>query len=936
MSRINFQPELFLETQELNRFQSFLKEEGFKRHLLQNTESFGIVKNKFIDSNFLYGRVQDGTNASTIKVNETFALDKNGNLIYKPFEDNIVVNNDGNYYWVVLTYKESTEEEGIVSIDNQGNLTGVGTKFTQVLRSNNFRSRITLSNAINNTLDYEVLEVIDDENAVLVGAAFSAENNLKYSVTGTFSPGSVQSSSEKFPFRYDNATISLIQETTLNTKPSTIEENVDFVLARVIIQSGQVVIEDKRNEFVKTKASFDFSFVDSNQNRLIGVESIRYNSQLTTKDKNLVTLGWGFRSNNWTINSNLNRVTINAGNGGVFKTTSQFTNGDFDGWRLYSEQTGKLHIIVSSVKTGNQINLELESLDPDDFIDITKEVSIVPNSEEIEIKFIKDPSENSVDLNDQVFTYNIRDGFAEIPVLVYSQSGASYIVEYRYKTLNNYTKFTLIPSDPTGYYNESAFNSDGTLINNTLAITPYTSSQTVSFINLQLDPASYINFKNSISTGDLIGVSVTQFDNLNPVKTLVVGEAKQNQYFSSEITLNTDNFINLSSQDTVDGNEFFIRIDKVVDLQTFRLRIVQDFVNTGNVGTELKEFSQHELNRAETDPIYIKATYSVTESQWILVDQTDSLRESLTNISIKYNQNALLPSNVNAYIAEGCVVTFQAGVGYTISSGVIFYQDEYYFVNEELTAINDLSIPKFAITKDVGIKEMSLVLSTDSSGIFDFNTITHVKNIIYQPFEMKYFSGFNTQLSLYFNSGIGIDGTAWEGFYLMNGQNVTTHWGNLSDAAITAPLPDMRGRFPVGFQDITNSDNNLFDNNYRIMGATGGSKEHRLDVNQIPSHNHTMPNEGIHDHYVVDDDDVPDINEGALPEDRDASFKRIRGWGNYDADSSGGNSRARRIRGGRHSHTINNTGGTGFHNNTPAYLVTYPAIRIPIVTYQSI
>jgi hypothetical protein len=95
------------------------------------------------------------------------------------------------------------------------------------------------------------------------------------------------------------------------------------------------------------------------------------------------------RSNNWSVDSSNNIVTINSGTGGKFKTVNDFTTGDFNGYAFYTP-TGKKRNVLASVKQGSAINLTLDVLDVDDFSTdggttlIPDYVNVVPDAEEVE------------------------------------------------------------------------------------------------------------------------------------------------------------------------------------------------------------------------------------------------------------------------------------------------------------------------------------------------------------------------------------------------------------------------------------------------------------------------------------------------------------------------------------------------------------------------
>lgn len=69
-----------------------------------------------------------------------------------------------------------------------------------------------------------------------------------------------------------------------------------------------------------------------------------------------------------------------------------------------------------------------------------------------------------------------------------------------------------------------------------------------------------------------------------------------------------------------------------------------------------------------------------------------------------------------------------------------------------------------------------------------------------------------------FNPTTGLGSGKWKGWALCDGQNGTI---------------DMRGKFPVGYHSA--------DNDYNALGKVGGSKNVTLTKNQLPAHDHTMP-----------------------------------------------------------------------------------------------
>lgn len=620
-----FSENLFLAKQELNRLRKFLDDDGFRKLFLQNSIEFGLVKNNKVT--FINGKISVG---DTGKINqaEILAIDNEGKIIYKPTTTGISVTNDNQWYWVKITHQYSSAEEGTVSIDSQGNLTGVDTKFLEVLRGQpDIPSKIKFLDASLNTLEYEVLEVISDTNAVLQGT-FSAENDLTFSVVGSFTPGAVPIEDDKNPFQYDSCSLSLVVETVLNTPPS-FTEGEEFYLARVKNSGGTVVVQDKRVNYVyKSTADYFAQNVTRAGNPLLGVESVKYDHPNTPRDKNIVYVAWGFRSSNWTLNTDINRVTLNAGEGGIFKDTSYFTDDDFNGWRLYTSN-GKFAKITASSLSGSQINITLDVLEPDWFEDSDQEILIVPDAEEIELIFRGDVDED-IEISDQRFKFPINKPFGKCPLVVYKDPSCTYNLRYQYKHIDNYSEEFIPNDDVVGYYDESSFDNNGKLNaepedRNRVPYTVDDSDSGDGFITLTLASNAYINRIASVETGDLFGVNRTTFDNNNPIINLTVGSSKQIQVFEGTISFTTDHIINLKTTGAIEGNKFILDFRANMDMGNvdestldldMPLYIVSNYINPGNIGTILLEFNTFLVSASKDKRLLIICVFD--GANWVL------------------------------------------------------------------------------------------------------------------------------------------------------------------------------------------------------------------------------------------------------------------------------------------------------------------------------
>src|SRR5690606_24894074 len=374
-----------------------------------------------------------------------------------------------------------------------------------------------------------------------------------------------------------------------------------------------VEIQDKRNSIFKTTSNYFVKNLDKAANPLIGVESVKWDSTLSTRDKNIIEVAWGMRSSNWTIDSSLNRVTIIGGQGGKFKSTGDFTTGDFDGWRIYTKD-GSYSIIKQSTLSATQINLTLDVLDPDKYSDTTQQLLIVPNVSEVSI-IIKADSGDSTTLPNNKFSYPVNTDVAKIHALVYKSPSCNYVVQYQYKHIKDYSAILTIPSDnESGYLTETSFNSDGSLkpiedqVRNT-----YTSSATVGFITIVLASNAYSNRIASIETGDLFGFEDHDLDNANPVISLEVGTNPLNQRINPTIiTFTTEHYINLKTISAGAGNKFWIEIQADITLSGQTYKVVQDYVNAGNPGTELLDIDQFLIDQAADENLLLKCTFDGT------------------------------------------------------------------------------------------------------------------------------------------------------------------------------------------------------------------------------------------------------------------------------------------------------------------------------------
>lgn len=255
MSKLNINRNIFLEKEELLRFQQFVGLDSLSNQvLIDNTTKWGIVRTSF-DANYVDFKVEVGGNLGTIKIaNLSKAVDKNKNLIKQIPIDNFAVTNDSLWYWVKISHNYNYIEEGQCSVNTNGSVTGVNTKFLEVLRGQSTEVPVKIkfykSGGVTNNQIYEIASVTNDTGLVLVGSSFVSESGLNYIVVGSTPIGEVLTNEQKVGlYWYDSCNLELILEESTDVAPVTnYAPEEDFYIARVRNVAGTVTIQDKRGD----------------------------------------------------------------------------------------------------------------------------------------------------------------------------------------------------------------------------------------------------------------------------------------------------------------------------------------------------------------------------------------------------------------------------------------------------------------------------------------------------------------------------------------------------------------------------------------------------------------------------------------------------------------------------------------------------------------
>ena len=487
MSKLKLVDDLFLEKAELGRLIGFLTEDGYEKDLLHTAEKFGVVRNRFLDPENKWLRLDTSNTLGVAKLNAGFAIDKNHKRISLPEDITIPIPQDGKWYWLRIEHHYITTEKGTVSIggSNNGLMTGINTKFTEILRGQpNFPAKIRFANSVNYNLEYEILEVIDDYNALVQGVFENLEKDMNYIVIGTFTPGYYPPEEDKEIFMYDYLNFAVLPEGDNGEQPSA-TANEQFLICRVKNDSGTLEIQDKRHTCqFKTRDESLLNQVSRKMNPLIGIEYVKkynYNNDI------FYTVGfdWKFNIDNQNLNTTSMLTTITAGKGGAYKSIENFKQGDFDGWRYYYEN-GEFSTVITSVKNSdNTITLLLDSVKIESGIGIC----VCPNADEIGIIFNFEIEVNNPYLRDfQYFPIN-----KPYPTATFSESQLSKLNQFcdvKWFVKSSQETSNVFEFNESEYYTEKAYDEKGKLVDDSQKIT----KQDI-FFNGGVDPGNTDQWK---------------------------------------------------------------------------------------------------------------------------------------------------------------------------------------------------------------------------------------------------------------------------------------------------------------------------------------------------------------------------------------------------------------------------------------------------------
>lgn len=377
MSRLKFSSNLFLEVNELQRFNKFLEEDGWKRAMKAISKNFGIVENA--SNSYFKVTARSGSN-SVIVINAGIAFDSNMDAIVMTDDLELSVGNTGSNRWVILSRAVTNEEQGTVSINSDGSLSGIGTEFTKVLRGQpNFPVKVKFNSTSNNG-EYEVVSVTSDTSALLSGS-FINQSNIKYSVVGTFTPGFQPTEDNKMIYEYDSYNIEVVDS---EDRPAVSED--EFIIAMISFDaSGSMNVSDERIRYMFNNPYTQSDESDNSTDPLVSLLStgvvggIHAVGSAAAEFELIMEHGYTVTRHELLTTSTSNTFNIISGQSN-FLGTGNIPDGMFRGWLLVNRANMKYALIDDN----SNKSLYISNLDTSIILDSGNDFIIIPNCNEIE------------------------------------------------------------------------------------------------------------------------------------------------------------------------------------------------------------------------------------------------------------------------------------------------------------------------------------------------------------------------------------------------------------------------------------------------------------------------------------------------------------------------------------------------------------------------
>jgi len=431
MSELKLANNQYIDVQQLDRLVKFIKEEGFVR-LIVSALNDGITGVLDAPSDVDYDFLRVDMISGVVSVKAGIGVDQNGNWIevLADITSGIFTHpGDSTTKYVVIRYLTQAIEKGTVTIAANGDITGVGTFFTEYLRvQGNVPLKVRFPNSVGNNGEYEIISVADDTNAVISGTTtLVPEAGEEIVVVGAFTPGKFIAPADKDIYELDFfefEVYDLLGSVTAD----------DILLAAITFDGVTDLVLDRRreNRLPILASLLDSEYIEGQFNGssiIAGVEQIV--SMEDSGNMSRIRLGWGFTAGTTWSNPDIKTLVMSGGAGGIYDDVTDINANDFNGWYAYILGTGGQIVFKAKVKDtvvdGGNRNLEIRN-NAIEVIATGNELIVVPDCDTIDFRITEQGNPTFGEVN-IIKTYDITNRAAYIDVPI--PDSKNVFIEYR-------------------------------------------------------------------------------------------------------------------------------------------------------------------------------------------------------------------------------------------------------------------------------------------------------------------------------------------------------------------------------------------------------------------------------------------------------------------------------------------------------------------------
>ena len=206
MSRVKISPGAYIGSTELNRFQQFIKDDAASALFKMMVKTYGF--DPAVEVNAIGPMYVGYIGPGVLRMRPGQAVDSDLNMITVREDHDFRVpltSSPNSYRYVLVSYDTTNTEVGLLSVTEDGNMLGSGTKFTETLRGfPGEPTSVRFTNGKRNLGEYPVSEVLSDDLCILNAIGLYPESNMNYEVIGAFPSDSYVSRDRRKIYEHDH------------------------------------------------------------------------------------------------------------------------------------------------------------------------------------------------------------------------------------------------------------------------------------------------------------------------------------------------------------------------------------------------------------------------------------------------------------------------------------------------------------------------------------------------------------------------------------------------------------------------------------------------------------------------------------------------------------------------------------------------------------